>query len=133
MDYKTIIVAIEEHVATLTFNRPDKMNAFNKELELEMQDALDRLEQDSAGGVVIINGAGKCFSSGFDISASSNSSSRTVQQWRENVRRENDTWFRIWRSRLPFIAAVHGYCLGGACELSMVCDFTIAGESAQFG
>jgi enoyl-CoA hydratase/carnithine racemase len=132
MTYNTIRLDIDRHIATLTLHRPDKMNALNKELQLEMQQALDCLETDSSVRAVIITGAGKCFSSGFDISGSVGTP-RTVQDWRENVARENAAWFKIWRSRLPFIAAVHGYCLGGACDLSMVCDITIAAESAQFG
>jgi enoyl-CoA hydratase/carnithine racemase len=132
MDYKTIKVDIDKSVATLTLSRPEKMNALSKELQLEMQHALDALEDDEAVRAVIVTGAGRCFSAGFDI-AGTGGPPLTVQQWRANVKRENDTWFRIWRSRLPFVAAVHGYCLGGGCELSMVCDVTIAAESAQFG
>jgi enoyl-CoA hydratase len=133
MRHSTINVDVERHVATLTLNRPEKMNALNKELQLEMQRALDALEDDQTVRAVIIRGEGKCFSAGFDISGSVGGTRRTVQQLRDTVKRENGAWFKIWRSRLPFVAAVHGYCLGGACDLAMVCDITIAAESAQFG
>lgn len=133
MDYQTIKLARENYLAILTLNRPEKMNALSKEMQLEMQHALDDLEADESIRVVIINGEGKHFSAGFDITGTGGAEQPTVQQWRANVKRENDTWYRIWRSRLPFIAAVHGACLGGACELSMVCDITIASEDAQFG
>lgn len=131
MQYETIKLKKEEWLATLTLNRPQKMNALSKELQLEMQHALDDLEADESVRAVIVNGEGKCFSSGFDITGADQPT--TVQQWRANVKRENAAWFRIWRSRLPYIAAVHGYCLGGACALSMVCDITVASEDAQFG
>jgi enoyl-CoA hydratase/carnithine racemase len=133
MQYENIKLIKDKWVATLTLNRPNKMNALSKELQLEMQHALDDLEADESIRAVIINGEGKAFSAGFDITGTGADTPPTVQEWRANVERENATWFRIWRSRLPFIAAVHGYCLGGACELSMVCDITIASEDAQFG
>ncbi|MCG8273247.1 enoyl-CoA hydratase/isomerase family protein [Aquamicrobium sp. NLF2-7] len=132
MDYQNIKLKKEDWLATLTLSRPQKMNALSKELQLEMQHAMDDLEADETIRAVIINGEGKCFSAGFDITGTGGEPP-TVQDWRAGVKRENDTWFRIWRSRLPYIAAVHGYCLGGACELSMVCDITIAAEDAQFG
>jgi len=132
MAYDTIKLEIDHHIALLSLNRPEKMNALSRQLQLELQHALDQLEGDSSVRAVIITGVGPCFSSGFDISGSV-ATSRTVQDWRDVVARENATWFKIWRSRLPFIAAVHGYCLGGACDLSMVCDITIAAENAQFG
>ena len=133
MSYDTIKVDVSRHVATLTLDRPEKMNALNKDLQLELRRALEQIEDDPAVRAVIITGAGRCFSSGFDISASVAGGQRTMQQVRDTVKRENDPFFRIWRSRLPFVAAVHGYCLGGACDLAMVCDITIAAESAQFG
>lgn len=131
-DFNTIKLELSQHIATVTLNRPDKMNALNKKLQHELQDALDQLENDPSVRAVIITGAGKCFSAGFDIS-NSFGKARTVQELRQNVAHENAAWFKIWRSRLPFIAAVHGYCLGGACDLSLVCDITIAAASAQFG
>src|SRR5262249_62028535 len=119
--------------ATVTLDRPDKMNALNKEMQLELRRAIEQIESDAAVRAVIVTGAGRCFSSGFDISGSVAGAPRTMQQVRDTVQRENDPFFRIWRSPLPFVAAVHGYCLGGACDLAMVCDITIAAESAQFG
>jgi enoyl-CoA hydratase/carnithine racemase len=133
VSYHTIKLEVTRHVATLTLNRPEKMNALNKELQLELRQAIERLEDDPAVRAVVITGSGRCFSSGFDISGSVAGGPRTMQQVRDTVKRENDPLFRIWRSRLPFVAAVHGYCLGGACDLAMVCDITIAAESAQFG
>lgn len=132
MTYQAIKLQIDRYLAVLTLNRPDKMNALNKEMQLEIQDALDRIETDLSIRAVIINGAGPCFSAGFDISGSVESR-RSLEEWRQIVSRENAGWLKIWRSRLPFIAAVHGYCLGGACDLSMVCDITIAADNAQFG
>jgi enoyl-CoA hydratase/carnithine racemase len=133
MSYHTIKLDVSGHVATLTLDRPDKMNALNKEMQLEMRQAIEQVESDPAVRAVIITGAGRCFSSGFDISGSVGGAPRTMQQVRDTVQRENDPFFRIWRSPLPFVAAVHGYCLGGGCDLAMVCDITIGAESAQFG
>ena len=132
MTYTCIELAIDRFIATLTLNRPDKMNALNDELLTEMQDALDALEQNAQVRVVIITGTGRAFSSGFDISPRERPLT-SIQDWRDHIKLGNDTWFRIWRSRLPFVAAVNGFCLGDGCDLSMVCDLTIAADHAQFG
>src|SRR5262249_26275115 len=133
MSYHTIKLDVSGPVATVTLDRPDKMNALNREMQLELRQAIEQIESDAAVRAVIVTGAGRCFSSGFDISGSVAGAPRTMQQVRDTVKRENDPFFRIWRSQLPFVAAVHGYCLGGACDLAMVCDITIAADSAQFG
>ncbi len=132
MTYTAIELVIDRFIATLTLNRPDKMNALNDDLLLEMQHALDALERNTEVRAVIITGAGRAFSAGFDISPREKPFT-TIQDWRDHVKLGNDTWFKIWRSRLPFVAAVNGFCLGGGCDLSMVCDITIAADTAQFG
>ncbi len=132
MTYSAIELVIDRFIATLTLNRPDKMNALNDDLLIEMQHALDALERNTAVRAVIITGAGRAFSAGFDISPRENPFT-TVQDWRDHVKLGNDAWLKIWRSRLPFVAAVNGFCLGGGCDLSMVCDITIAADTAQFG
>lgn len=131
MTYENVTVSLEGSIAVLTLNRPEKMNALSDELLLDMQAALDALEQNEAVRALIITGAGRAFSSGFDLSPREVPFT-TVQDWRDHLRLGNDTWWRIWRSRLPVIAAVNGYCLGGGCDLSMVCDITLAGRSAVF-
>ena len=132
MDYQAIQLAIDGTIATLTLNRPEKMNALDDQLLLEMQHALDSLEANLAVRALIVTGAGRAFSAGFDLSPREVPFT-TVQDWREHVKLGNDTWSGIWRSRLPVIAAVNGFCLGGACDLSMVCDITLAADTAQFG
>src|SRR5262249_17505464 len=133
MSYHTIKLDVSGPVATVTLDRPDKMNALNKEMQLELRRVIEQIESDAAVRAVILTGAGRCFSSGFDISGSVAGAPRTMQQVRDTGKRENDPFFRIWRSPLPFVAAVHGYCLGGACDLALVCDITIAAEGSQFG
>lgn len=119
-------------VATLTLNRPDKMNAIDEKMLDEFQVVFSDLDSDESIRAVVITGAGKAFSSGFDISIRERPLV-TVQDWRQVTQKRNDTWLKVWRSRLPVIAAVNGYCLGGACELTMACDITFAGESSSFG
>lgn len=130
--YENIIVEKKNRVATLTLNRPAKMNALSDELLIEMQQAMDEIERDKSIRALIITGAGKSFCAGFDISPREQPLT-SVQDWRDHVKLGNDTWFKIWNSRLPVIAAVNGYCLGGGCDLSMVCDFTLAADNAEFG
>lgn len=132
MAYENVLLQVEDAIATLTLNRPTKMNALSDGLLLDMQGALDEIEKDKSVRAAIITGAGKAFCAGFDLSPRAHPFT-SVQDWRDHVKLGNDTWFKIWRSRLPFIAAVNGYCLGGGCDLSMVCDFTIASNEAEFG
>lgn len=131
-NYRCIRLEIDRWVATLTLALPEKMNALGDDILLEMQHALDALEANPDIRALVIAGSGRAFSSGFDLSPREKPFT-TVQDWREHARMGNDTFLRIWRSRLPVIAAVNGFCLGGGCELSMACDFTLAADDAQFG
>jgi enoyl-CoA hydratase/carnithine racemase len=128
----TIKLEREGAVAILTLNRPEKMNALSAPVLAEMRAALDECEADESVRSMIVTGAGKAFSAGFDISPREKPFT-TVQDWRAHAKDDNETWLRFWRSRLPFVAAVNGYCLGGGCDLSMTCDYTIAADTAQFG
>jgi len=132
MMYDTIELVIEGPVATLALSRPDKMNALSDQLLLEMQDALDVIENNQQIRAAVITGRGKAFCAGFDLSPREHPLV-TVQDWREHVKLGNDTWWKIWKSRVPYIAAVNGYALGGGCDLTMVCDYTLAADTASFG
>lgn len=132
MSYETVTVDIKDSVAIVTLNRPAKMNALSDELLIDVQRAADEIEANTSIRAAIITGAGKAFCAGFDLSPRDPPFS-SVQDWNAHVKLGNDTWLRIWNSRLPYIAAVNGHCLGGGCDLSMVCDFTLAAEHAEFG
>jgi enoyl-CoA hydratase/carnithine racemase len=132
MNYQCIDLSIENTVATLELARPDKMNSLNDQILIDMQHALDDLENDREVRALIITGQGRAFCAGFDL-APRPKPFTSVQDWRGHVKLGNDTWWRIWKSRLPVIAAVNGFALGGGCDLSMVCDYTLASEKAVFG
>jgi enoyl-CoA hydratase/carnithine racemase len=120
-------------VGLITLNRPERMNAMDQDMLVDLGSALDEAEADEATGAVVVTGAGKGFSSGFDLKAQAANPPRGVAEWRPALRRDFDTVMRFWHLKKPTIAAVHGPALAGACELAMACDLTIADESATFG
>lgn len=132
-DYQTIALELGRPVAVLTLNRPARLNAINKQMLEELQDALDRVETDPTASVLVVKGAGGNFSSGFDLKEQMEARPSGHDQWRTILDRDFDAVTRFWSLRKPTIAAVNGYCLAGGCELALSCDITIAAEDAVFG
>ena len=117
----------------ITLNRPARMNAMDQAMLIDLDRALSQAEADPDAGAVVVTGAGKGFSSGFDLKAQAAAPPQGVAEWRPVLRRDFDVTMRFHHLSKPTVAAVHGPCLAGACELAMACDITVAAESATFG
>lgn len=131
VSYECLTVSEDRGVVTVMLNRPDKLNALNNTMLSELKAAFGAIGSDGRARAVIVAGAGRAFCSGFDLATSDHS--RGVAEWREQFSFENDVLWTIWHTPVPVVAAVHGYCLGLGNDLALVCDLTIAAESAQFG
>ncbi|AQA01357.1 hypothetical protein BVC93_01700 [Mycobacterium sp. MS1601] len=131
-DYQTIDLTKKDYLGIVTLNRPEKLNAIDERTFAELGSAIDELESDSEIRVAIIKGAGRAFSAGHDMTDEL-IPRETPPDLLSYTERNAAPWWRIWNSRLPWIAQVHGYCLGGANELALVCDFTICSTDVQFG
>jgi enoyl-CoA hydratase len=126
-----VLIDRDGGVVTVTLNRPDKLNALNEELLLELRGVLASLEQEAAARAVVLTGAGdRAFVAGADISAMSDMSAPLARRFAELG---HGIGAAIEQSRLPFIAAVNGFALGGGCELALCCDFIYASEKAKLG
>ena len=132
-DFTTLLYTCDRHVAHLVLNRPERLNALNKTALGEINRTLDLAEADDDVRVIVVSGAGRAFSSGFDLKAQMEQRPAGAKVWREILDLDFDTTMRFWNSPKPTIAAVHGACLAGAFELAMACDITIAAEDAVFG
>ncbi len=132
-NYQTILYKLEGPVAILTLNRPDKLNAINREMIDELNNALDLAEKDEQVRAIVLNGSGRAFSAGFDLNAGQEEANADVEFWRKELRRDFDIIMRFWDCPKPTIAAVHKYCLGSAMEMAVACDITIATEDCRFG
>jgi len=129
--YTTLLFEITDGVATVTVNRPDKLNALNATVVTELGQVVERAASDSSIKAVILTGAGpKAFVAGADIS-------ELAQCDTANAERLSRTGSRIFRAfetlPKPVIAAVNGFALGGGCELAMACHVRLASEHARFG
>ena len=129
MSYENILVETRGRVGLITLNRPKALNALNDALMDELGDALAQFDADENIGCMVITGSDKAFAAGADIGAMKDWSYMDVYKSGYITR----NWERIRSVRKPVIAAVAGFALGGGCELSMMCDFTIAADTAKFG
>ncbi|MCB0459978.1 MAG: enoyl-CoA hydratase/isomerase family protein [Flavobacteriaceae bacterium] len=132
MSYNNILVSSKDNIAQVTINRPEKLNALNKETILELHNALGDLEEEDSVRVIIITGAGeKAFVAGADISEFADfDEEQGAELAREGQRLLFDF---IENLSKPVIAAVNGFALGGGLELAMACHFRVASTNAKMG
>lgn len=133
MDYETIRFETRGAVGLLTLNRPERLNAINRRMIDEINAVLDAVEAEEAVRALVVAGAGRAFSAGFDLKEGAATEKHGVADWRPVLQRDFDVIMRFWHLSRPTIAAVHGYCLAGGCELAMACDITIAAAGTRFG
>ena len=130
MSFDFLLYSVTDRIATITVNRPDKLNALNAALIGELGTAIDQAVADPAVAGVILTGAGRAFIAGADISELAGQTPLTAQA---RARRGQEIFGRFERSPKPTVAAVNGFALGGGCELAMACHIRVAAESAKFG
>jgi len=130
MSYANILVEKKGSIGLIKINRPNNLNALNKDTILELTKAVEELEKDKNIKVAILTGEGKAFIAGADIKQMKDMNPSEAKKFAETG---HNLLMNIEKSRLPFIAAVNGYALGGGCEIMMACDICIAATSAKIG
>lgn len=139
-EYTSIEYQVHDHIARITLNRPEKRNALNGTIRDEIVTALTAAERDDEVRVLLIEGAGPSFCSGYDINPSGSGrpseyvSQRWFDRWTDQFTRSClRDWLTIWDLLKPVVAKVHGYCLAGGTELMSMCDIVFAADDALIG
>jgi methylglutaconyl-CoA hydratase len=132
-DDTTVLYAVEDGVARITLNRPEKRNALNDELILGLKEALRRGDHDETVRAAILQGSGSDFCSGADLTALQKISRASVADNLEDARSMMELFLLIREVRVPVVAAVQGRALAGGCGLALACDMVLASRSARFG
>ena len=127
-NYETITYEkVEDKIVRLTLNRPEKLNALSQKLLQEFEGVMSEFESDPEASVLIIRGAGRAFSAGYDLQGTQHPGAKfTVTSDRFGLYKTIERWQRLWSINKPTIAQVHGFCLAGGTELIGHCDIVFA-------
>lgn len=133
MTYDSLRYAVDDRVATLTLNRPERHNALSQSLVDEIMAAVAQADADPEVRVVILTGAGgRAFSAGYDIKESALKPKRTLPEWRARMQKDIRFTYSVWDCSKPVLAMIDGVCFAGALELAMCCDMRFCSDSSSF-
>jgi enoyl-CoA hydratase/carnithine racemase len=130
MSYSTVIVEYENHVGTITLNRPEQFNTFSSEMATELNQALVQLDNETKVRVVVVKGAGKAFSTGIDVSEFFGKSLKEYRAWVGLMEQMGNV---IAHMKKPVIASAHGYAVANGAGLIAACDLAIVAEGTKIG
>jgi len=133
MSEPTVLYETRGPIALITLNRPEKLNAIDARMVAELERCMDRAEADDAVRAILVRGAGRAFSAGFDLDMGDPGEGDRIEFLRRELERDLSAILRFWDSPKPTVAAVHTWCLGSGMELAVACDVTIAAEGCRFG
>src|SRR6266481_9942545 len=130
-----VTYAVDDRSGIVSLNRPDKLNAISADLKRTLAERFREADRDPATSVVVLRAEGRSFCAGYDISPNPARASRrgNALAWHESLTDDVQLEMTPWELKKPVIASVQGHCLGGGCELVMMCDLTIAADDALFG
>jgi enoyl-CoA hydratase len=135
MTESLVTYALDGRVGVVSLNRPDKLNAISADLKRALVERLQEADDDAATSVVVLRAEGRSFSAGYDIGPNPARAARrgNALAWHASLTDDVALEMTPWDMKKPVIASVQGHCLGGGCELAMLCDLTIAADDALFG
>src|SRR5437879_4218016 len=135
MTAQLVTYAVDGRVGIISLNRPDKLNAISADLKRALVERFHEADRDPATGVVVLRAEGRSFSAGYDIGPNPARAARrgNALAWHESLTDDIALEMTPWDMKKPVIASVQGHCLGGGCEMVMMCDITIASDDAVFG
>jgi enoyl-CoA hydratase/carnithine racemase len=135
MSQELVKYGVDGRVSVIALNRPDKLNAITPELKKTLIERFHEADRDPATSVVVLRAEGRSFCAGYDIAPSPARAARrgNALAWHESLTGDMTLEMTPWDMKKPVIASVQGHCLGGGCEMMMMCDITIAADDALFG
>ena len=133
MAYQNLQYDVDNHIATITLNRPQVLNALSTNLKNEIRAALAEAAVDYSVRVVIIRGAGRAFSAGYDVRGDEYPAERSVKKYAPRLQDDLEFTMAPFDHPKPVIAQIHGYCMGGALEFALMCDLRFASDDTIFG
>jgi enoyl-CoA hydratase len=142
MDFSTLLYEVSDRIATITLNRPERLNAINAEMPRELREAVEAAERDSEVHVILLQGAGKGFCGGYDLVAYAEAGGEMhgnqEMPWDPTVdysmmSRNTEDFMSLWRCNKPTICKIHGAAAAGGSDIALCCDLVVMAEDARIG